>query len=113
MKRVFLGWRGPLHPAKLTRSRGPRRPAPLVRTGGVAALLNIAFGALALAQEAQTEFVPAESIPREELAPGPLLYGAYAFVWAVLLIYVFFLWRRIGRVERELGEVRQKLDRRP
>ena len=30
-------------------------------------------------------------------------------VWAVLIIYVFFLWRRIGRVERELGDVNRKL----
>lgn len=63
------------------------------------------------AQEAQKEFVPAESIPRQELASAPLLYGAYAFVWAALLVYVFILWRKIGRVERELADVNRKLSK--
>ena len=66
---------------------------------------------LAWAQEAQREFVPAESVTRQELAPGPLVYGAYAFVWAAVLVYVFLLWRRLGRVERELGDVNRKLAR--
>jgi CcmD family protein len=65
----------------------------------------------AWAQEAQREFVPAESVARHELAPGPLVYGAYAFVWAAVLVYVFLLWRRLGRVERELGDVNRKLAR--
>ena len=80
----------------------------LLQSGAVV-LVTLVLGALVRAQEAQTEFVPAESLPREELAPGPLLYGAYAFVWAVLLIYVIILWRRLGRVERELGEVRRRM----
>jgi CcmD family protein len=61
------------------------------------------------AQEAQNQFVPADSVARPELSPGPLLYGAYAFVWVALLVYVFALWTRIGRVERELGEIRRRL----
>ena len=61
-------------------------------------------------QEPQTnEFVPAEQVAKSELSPAPLLYGAYAFVWVVLLVYVFFLWRRIGRVEGELGDINRKL----
>ena len=74
-----------------------------------AAAIWIAMTGLAMAQEAQNEFVPADSVQRQELPSGPLLYAAYAFVWAAVLVYVFFLWRKIGRVERELGEVRQKL----
>jgi CcmD family protein len=60
-------------------------------------------------QEPQSEFVSQSSVPQTELPPAPLIYGAYAFVWAVFVIYVFFLWRRIGRVERELADVNQKL----
>ena len=40
---------------------------------------------------------------RETLPALPLVYAAYAFVWVVLIAYVFMLWRRIGRVERELA----------
>ena len=69
----------------------------------------LAWPALALAQEAQREFVPADSIVRPELPSGPLIYIAYAFVWAAVLVYVLMLWRRIGRVERELGELHRKL----
>lgn len=83
----------------------------LIRSGLTAAL-SLALGVAALAQEAQNQFVPAESLPREELAPAPLLYGAYAFVWAALLVYVLVLWRRIARVERELAEVGRKLGKR-
>jgi hypothetical protein len=62
-----------------------------------------------VAQDQQNEFVSASTVAREELPPAPLIYGAYAFVWAVFMIYLFFLWRRIGRVERELADVNQKL----
>ena len=65
----------------------------------------------AIAQEAQREFVPADSIARPELPSGPLIYIAYAFVWAAVLVYVLMLWRRIGRVERELAELHRKITR--
>ena len=80
----------------------------------VALLLAFGFWLLALpavAQEAQREFVPADTLARPELPSGPLIYTAYAFVWAAVLVYVLILWRRIGRVERELGELNRKLAR--
>jgi CcmD family protein len=72
----------------------------------------IAFGSSAVlwAQEAQKEFVPADTVAKQELPSGPLVYAAYAFVWAAVLVYVFVLWRRIGRVEGELSDVRRKLE---
>ena len=55
-------------------------------------------------------FVAQSQAPQQpELPAAPLLYGAYAFVWAVLLVYIFLLWRRVGRVERELADVTRKL----
>ncbi len=56
-----------------------------------------------------------KAIPATRNADGPvktMRYTAYAFVWAVLIVYVFILWRRIARVERELGEVNRKLAKR-
>ncbi len=73
------------------------------------AALSMAWPALLWAQDAQKEFVPADSVARQEIPAQPLLYGAYAFVWAVLIVYVLLLWLRIGRVERELRDVNRKL----
>ena len=57
----------------------------------------------------ENEFVAADSVAKHELPTGPLVYGAYSFVWLALLVYVFLLWRRIARVEGELAEVNRKL----
>jgi CcmD family protein len=46
----------------------------------------------------------------EQLPATPLVFAAYAVVWVALLIYMFTLWRRIGRVERELSDVHRRLD---
>ena len=70
------------------------------------------FAASRLAWAAQTqqqEFLPATDITKEALPATPLLFGAYAFVWVALVAYLFILWRRIGRVERELADVNAKL----
>ena len=61
------------------------------------------------AQEQMNGFVLQGSLPKQEIPPAPLLYGGYAFVWGVLVVYLFFLWRRIGRVERELQDVTRRL----
>ena len=53
--------------------------------------------------------VPFNPADRETLPAAPLVYGAYAFVWAALIAYVFAIWRRLGRVERELAEVNTRL----
>jgi CcmD family protein len=77
------------------------------------ALALIVFAASSLTaaaqKQAQDVFVNADTLPRQEIPPGPLLYSAYAFVWFALVVYLFLLWRRIGRVERELADVNQKL----
>jgi CcmD family protein len=49
---------------------------------------------------------------QEHLPATPLVFGAYAIVWLVLVIYVLSLWRRIARAEREVAEVRAKLEAR-
>jgi len=76
------------------------------------AIVWIGVTGIVIAQDAQNEFVPADTLQRQELPSGPLLYGAYAFVWAAVLVYVFVLWRKLARVERELGEVTRKLEKR-
>ncbi len=59
---------------------------------------------------AQDEFVPVKDLPAQEQLPAtPLVVGAYAFVWVVLLLYVWSVWRRLGRVEREMGDLTARL----
>jgi CcmD family protein len=81
-----------------------------------AAIYWSAVGVLAQGQPAQDGFVPVTNgdLGQEQLPATPLVFAAYAFVWLVLLTYVFTLWRRISRVERELADVHTQLKaRRP
>ena len=80
------------------------------RVAGAASLLLVAVTPmLALAQEPQSQFVPADSLPQEVLPATPFVFAAYAFVWLALLAYVYALWRRLAKVERELADVNAKL----
>ena len=78
----------------------------------VAVVLLAAPVVLAAQTPAPNVFQPQDSLAKQEIAPAPLLYGAYALVWGVFVVYVFFLWRRIARVERELADVNRKLNTR-
>ena len=78
-----------------------------------ACVVGAAFHVAALAgQEPQSQFVPADTLPQETLPATPLVFAAYAFAWLALVVYVFALWRRLGRVERELQDVRNRQARR-
>lgn len=81
-------------------------------SGFVVALLMCLGQVLVRAQTPQSEFVPADTLPREELPATPLVFAAYAFVWVALVAYVFVLWRRLTRVERELADVNAQLRQR-
>ena len=62
------------------------------------------------AAAAQDEFVPVSELPPvEQLPAGPLVLGAYAFIWAVVLGYVFSISRRLGAVQRELDRLRPRI----
>jgi hypothetical protein len=50
--------------------------------------------------------------PVEHLPAAPMVIGAYAFIWAALLVYLFLLWRRLGGVERDLAALRRSLGER-
>ena len=67
-----------------------------------------------LAAQAETEFRPIEpgDLMTEQLPATPLVFAAYAAVWVALLLYILVLWRRLGRVERELADVTSRLESR-
>jgi hypothetical protein len=57
----------------------------------------------------QGEFVPVDQLPpADQLAAAPLLITAYAFVWAVLMFYLWSIWRRLGRVEVDMRALEQR-----
>ncbi len=64
----------------------------------------------AAAPEPQDQFVPVKTLPAQEQIPAAtLVMTAYAFVWAVLFVYVWTVWRRLMKVEREMRELSARL----
>ena len=75
---------------------------------GMAGMNAMVFG-----QPGQSEFVPMTEIPASEQLPAArLLIAAYAFVWVAVLAYVWTIWQRLSKVERELGELANQLSKR-
>jgi CcmD family protein len=62
---------------------------------------------------ARDEFVPIKEIPpQDQLPAAPLLIGAYSVAWLVIALYIWSLWRRLGRVESELQTLSGRLSSR-
>jgi CcmD family protein len=54
-------------------------------------------------------FVPADTLkPQEELPAAPLVMGAYAVAWVAVFGYLWSIWNRLGRVERDLQDVSRR-----
>jgi CcmD family protein len=81
-----------------------------VGAAGVVAQGASATGAQPSAQLPDDQFVPVKTLPGQEQLPAPILVmTAYAFVWAALLVYVWTVWRRLMKVEREMHELAGRL----
>jgi CcmD family protein len=62
---------------------------------------------------AQEGFVPVDQLPPEDRMPAaPLLISAYVVAWVAVFGYLWSVWRRVGRVERELAAMRARVDER-
>jgi CcmD family protein len=60
---------------------------------------------------AQEGFLPLdESKVQERLPAVPLLMTAYAAAWLVIFGYVWSLWSRLSRVEREIKDVSRRME---
>lgn len=82
----------------------------VVLVGGLSVSLFAQTQPPPAAPAAIDEFRPmSEMAPREVLPATPLVFYAYAFVWVALIGYVFFLWRRMARVEQDLAAVERRL----
>ncbi len=77
------------------------------------ALALTAFAPALIAQQpppaAPDGFVPADTVkPQEELPAAPLVIGAYAVAWIAVFGYLWSIWNRLGRVERDLADVSRR-----
>lgn len=82
---------------------------------GIVALALVAGGARVDAWQqppaSQEGFVPVENLPqREQLPAAPLVMGAYAVAWVAVFGYIWSLWQRLGRVERDIAEVSRRVE---
>lgn len=54
-------------------------------------------------------FVPAGSLPAvEQLPAAPLLIGAYAAFLVLMMVYLWTIWRRIGKVEADMAALARR-----
>ena len=68
-----------------------------------------AFAAVQQAPPGQSEYVPIKDLPPTDQMPAaPLLIAAYAFVWIAVMFYLWTIWRRLNRVEAEMGALARK-----
>jgi CcmD family protein len=59
---------------------------------------------------ARDEFVPVNELPPQDRMPAaPLVIGAYGVAWLIIALYIFSVWRRLDRVERELQALTGRL----
>ena len=70
------------------------------------------MNAAAFAQQGQSEFQPVTEVPASEQIPSaPLVIAAYAFVWLAFVVYVWTMWRKLGKVEQELQTLATQIAR--
>ena len=86
-----------------------------MRRLAIVALALALSGAGAVAQQtpprpAQDEFVPVDSLPSQDRIPAaPLVMAAYAAAWIAAFGYLWSIWRRLDRVEREIAEISRRV----
>jgi CcmD family protein len=57
----------------------------------------------------QGAFVPVDQLPpADQLPAAPLLIAAYAFVWVAVLFYVWTIWRRLNKVEKDMHALERR-----
>ena len=57
----------------------------------------------------QDGFVPVNTLPPVDTLPAaPMVIAAYAFVWVVLFVYLWSIWRRLQKVEHEIVDLNRR-----
>jgi CcmD family protein len=84
----------------------------MIRSIGIMLLSFVLSVASVLAQPPQIEgFKPLSEVPPSEQLPGgALVVVAYGFIWIVTMVYIWFLWRRLGKVENEMQTLQRRTE---
>jgi hypothetical protein len=54
-------------------------------------------------------FVPLDQLPPGEQMPAaPLLIAAYAFFLVLMMVYLWTIWNRLSKVEKEMHELQRR-----
>ncbi len=85
-----------------------------LRLLGTIVLALVLSSSIAAAQPptaaAQDGFVPVSRTAQQETIPSArLVMIAYGFAWVMLIGYLWSIWTRIGKVERELHDVSRRI----
>ena len=81
----------------------------LTTTLSILTLLAFAVPALALQPPAVDGFVPVDSLPpAQQLPAAPFLIGSYVFFLLLMMFYLWTIWQRLGKVEREMTELERR-----
>lgn len=73
---------------------------------------HAAVAGLAAQQPPQDEgFVPVTDLSMQEQLPAaPLVIAAYSIAWVAIFVYLWSVWRRLGRVEQEIAAIRRRVE---
>ena len=83
----------------------------LVRAVLVGVMLLAGAGVDAAQPPRQEGFVPVDQLAgEEELPAAPLVAAAYGVAWAAVLIYLFYIWKRLDAVKREMADVARRIE---
>ncbi|MBS1817831.1 MAG: heme exporter protein CcmD [Acidobacteria bacterium] len=85
----------------------------MLRRISLALVTFMLVGVTAFAQPPQggspDGFVPLSSLPPgEEMPAAPFVVGAYAFFLLLMLFYLWTIWNRLSKVERDLKEFERR-----
>ena len=75
----------------------------------IASLCLFALPALAGQPPATEEFRPLSELPPSEQLPGGVfLVAAYAFIWVATMIYVWWVYARLKKVEEDMKALERR-----
>jgi CcmD family protein len=81
------------------------------RYGRFVAVVAGALCCLSPALVSAQEFEKVTGAVREELPAGRFVAAAYGFIWIAVLVYVVSIARGLGKVRKDLGDLKNKLER--
>jgi CcmD family protein len=83
----------------------------MLLTGMLVGSTAPALAAQPPAPPAQEGFIPMDQMPQQEQLPAArLVIAAYAVAWVLVFAYLWSIWSRLGRVERELADVTRRVE---